>query len=108
MGSVRAAGERDSAASAFLLCLTTDEAQAAAARARFSNCRRHYELRLQNLATDDLRQWIGDLFVDAATASACATHLAASGAVTPLWSAHVLHALVDDGHLVYGNGTWRV
>jgi predicted ATPase len=28
--------------------------------------------------------------------------------VTPLWSAHALHALVDDGHLSFTNGTWRV
>jgi diguanylate cyclase (GGDEF)-like protein/putative nucleotidyltransferase with HDIG domain len=90
------------------LCLTTDDAHAAAARARFASCARHYELRLQGLAADDMRQWVGDLFADAATVAACTEHLAASGASTPLWSAHVLHSLVDHGHLAFANGTWHV
>jgi predicted ATPase len=91
-----------------LLCLTTDESNATATRARFATCRRHYEVRLADLAPDEMRQWIGDLFADSATAAACAAHLDAARAVTPLWSAHALHALVDNGHLVFANGTWRV
>jgi diguanylate cyclase (GGDEF)-like protein/putative nucleotidyltransferase with HDIG domain len=91
-----------------LLCLTTDDADAAGTRARFATCRRHYELRLQGLSSDDLRRWLGDLFADAATANACATYLDSAAPATPLWSAHALHALVDDGHLSFANGTWRV
>jgi predicted ATPase len=100
--ATRLGGER------ILLCLTMCEEFAAVARSKFASCRRHYELRLQNLSADEMRQWIGDLFVDPSTALACATHLESSGAATPLWSAHLLHALVDDGHLVYANGTWRL
>jgi len=90
------------------LCLTTDDAHAAAARARFAACPRHYELRLGSLGADDVQQWIGDLFADSATAAACLSHLTASSASTPLWRTHVLHSLVDDGRLVYGDGTWRI
>ena len=32
-----------------------------------------------NLSPDDVRQWVGDLFADPATADACATHLARGG-----------------------------
>jgi diguanylate cyclase (GGDEF)-like protein/putative nucleotidyltransferase with HDIG domain len=91
-----------------LLCLTTDDAHAAATRARFTSCRRHYELRLQGLPAEDMRRWVDDLFADPVTASACAGYLDANGPVTPLWSAHALHSLVDDGHLVFAQGTWRV
>jgi len=69
--------------------------------------RRHYEVRLGNLTPDDVRQWIGDLFADPATASACTTHLARHGALTPLLAAHTLHALVDRRALAHVNGTWR-
>jgi hypothetical protein len=39
-----------------LLCLTTDESNATATRARFATCRRHYEVRLADLAPDEMRQ----------------------------------------------------
>jgi diguanylate cyclase (GGDEF)-like protein/putative nucleotidyltransferase with HDIG domain len=91
-----------------LLCLTTTEAHASVARSRFASCRRHYELRLQDLTAEDMRSWIGDLFADPSTADACSTYLAASKTGTPLSSTHALHALVDDGRLAYRNGTWRV
>jgi predicted ATPase len=91
-----------------LLCLTTDDSSAAAARGRFASCRRHYELRLDDLSPDDRRQWVGELFADAATARASAEYLAAAGATTPLWNTHLLHALVDDGHLAFNGGTWRL
>ena len=90
-----------------LLCLTGDESVASASRARFATLRRHYEVRLGNLTPDDVRQWIGDLFADPATASACTTHLARHGALTPLLAAHTLHALVDRRALAHVNGTWR-
>jgi predicted ATPase len=60
------------------------------------------------LAAEEMTRWIDDLFVDPATASVCATHLAVTGPVVPLWATHALHSLVDDGHLVFANGTWRV
>jgi len=91
-----------------LLCLTTDDVHAATARARFTNCRRHYELRLQGLPPEDTRRWIDGLFADPATASACASHLDAGASASPLWSAHALHTLVDDGHLLFANGAWRI
>jgi predicted ATPase len=90
-----------------LLCLTGDESFASASRARFATVRRHYEVRLGNLSPDDVRQWVGDLFADPATADACSGHLAQRGALTPLLAAHSLHALVDRGVLAYVNGTWR-
>jgi len=90
-----------------LLCLTGDESFAAASRARFATVRRHYEVRLGNLSPDDVRQWVGDLFADPATADACSGHLAQRGALTALLAAHSLHALVDRGVLAYVNGTWR-
>ena len=90
-----------------LLCLTMDETYGATARARFSNCRRQHELRLQGLSSDDVRQWVGDLFADSATANACAAHLAIVEPVPPLWGVHALHGLVDAGHLAFTNGTWR-
>ena len=90
-----------------LLCLTGDEAFASTSRARFATLRRHYEVRLGNLSPDDVRQWIGDLFADPATANACTTHLARNGAFTPLLAAHTLHSLVDRHVLAHVNGTWR-
>jgi predicted ATPase len=90
-----------------LLCLTGNESFASAARARFSTSRRHYEVRLEHLSADDMRQWAGDLFADPKTADACATHLARSSDLTPLLAAHTLHALVDRGALVHASGTWR-
>jgi len=90
-----------------LLCLTGDESFASESRARFSTSRRHYEVRLENLSPDDMRQWVGDLFADPTTADACATHLVQRGALTPLLAAHTLHALVDRRALAHVNGTWR-
>ena len=93
--------------SRILLCLTGDDSFASESRARFATVRRHYEVRLGNLSQDDLRQWIGDLFAERATADACTTHLAQRGTLTPLLAAHTLHALVDRRALTYANGTWR-
>jgi diguanylate cyclase (GGDEF)-like protein/putative nucleotidyltransferase with HDIG domain len=90
-----------------LLCLTGDESFASASRARFSAFRRHFEVRLENLSQDDMRQWVGDLFADPVTADACAAHLSQSAALTPLLAAHTLHALVDRRALAHVNGTWR-
>ena len=90
-----------------LLCLTMDDSYGSAARTRFSTCRRQYELRLRGLMADDVRQWVGDLFVDTATANACGAHLAMVEPVSPLWGVHVLHSLVDAGQLAFTNGTWR-
>ena len=91
-----------------LLCLTMDESYGAAARARFTSCRRHYELRLRGLASEDIRQWVGDVFSDPATASACEAHLGVVAPASPLWSVHALHGMVDAGRLVFRNGAWRV
>ena len=91
-----------------LVCLTANDAFAATARARFAPCRRHYELRLEALSPDDMRHWVGDLLADPVTANACAAYLAASGTTTPLSSVHVLHSLVDDAHLIFANGAWRI
>jgi diguanylate cyclase (GGDEF)-like protein len=91
-----------------MLCLTTTDDFAGVARTRFSACQRHYELRLSGLTPDDLQQWLTDLFVDPVTADACARHLASPESASPLVSVHALHSLVDEGHLVFSNGTWRV
>jgi predicted ATPase len=93
--------------SRLLLCLTGGEPFALASRARFATLRRHYEVRLGNLSPDDVRQWVGDLFADPATANACVTHLAQASALTPLLAAHALHALADRRVLAHVNGTWR-
>jgi diguanylate cyclase (GGDEF)-like protein/putative nucleotidyltransferase with HDIG domain len=90
-----------------LLCLTMDESSAAVARTRFSSCRRHYELRLRGLSSDDVRQWVGDLFADPAAARLCVAHLTSAEPLSPLWSVHALHGLVDGGQLVFANGAWR-
>jgi diguanylate cyclase (GGDEF)-like protein/putative nucleotidyltransferase with HDIG domain len=91
-----------------LLCMTSTEGHATAARARFSACQRHYELRLSGLSRDDVTQWLTDLFADSRTAATCAAHVAGADHVSPLLSVHALHALVDDGRLVCSGGTWRV
>ena len=90
-----------------LLCLTADTSHATNVRARFSACRQHYEVRLKGLASEDVTQWLRDLFADHGTAAACASHLALADLVSPLWSVHALHGLVDDGRLVFSGGTWR-
>ena len=91
-----------------LLCLTTDDAATISTRAGLAGCRRHSEIRLQDLAAHEIRQWIGDLFADNRTATACVDHLVAAGTRSPLWSAHILHTLVDDGHLTFVGGAWRI
>jgi len=90
-----------------LLCLTTDAANAPSVRQRLAACRRRRELQLAGLGTDELRQWAGELFGGATTASACVAQVATGRAEVPLWSLHALHALVDAGHLVFADGAWH-
>jgi predicted ATPase len=91
-----------------LVCLTTDEAYGATARARFATCRRHYELRVRGLTGEDVHHWVGDLFTHGETAHACAAYLADREPISPLRAAHALHGLVDAGHLAFQGGAWRV
>ena len=91
-----------------LLCLTIEEGYASTARARLERCRRYHELRLTGLAPPDVGRWIAEIFSDRETARACTSHLGDANPVVPLWTAHALHGLVDDGAVVHRNAGWRM